>query len=404
MRRKTTLAALGAAAGVAWLFTLGPLRDVDAEGGEVDAPTIDGLDRWLERREEILAAFAEHVYGPPPADIAPVVVSREAIPPERAGGVAGVEQWRIELGAAGAFHLVLVLPPGRGPAPIIVMQNFCGNRAAFPGRPEAIAEPLQYYPWICKEAAFDPALRFTFGEHIAIPPYDLIAARGYALALVYGGDVVPDATSHARRALATFAPDAGALSAWAWVHSRTLDVLLEDPRIDPTRTIVWGQSRQGKAALLAAARDERFAAVVALQSGRGGDALTAHRSGKSVWAVMQQFPYWFTRRFADYMRADPPVDQHELLALIAPRALLIGHARRDAWADPVGARMAVEGAKPAFERLHAPAPEFFMRRGHHGIERVDWERTLDFLDRRLRPVSADRVARRSAGNGAQTRP
>jgi hypothetical protein len=270
---------------------------------------------------------------------------------------------------------------------VIVLQNFCGNRAALPGRPQAIAEPIQWYPWICKEPGFEQALQMIFGKHINAPPFQLMAERGYALALVYAGDIVPDHTVEARRAIARFAPPTtGALSAWAWVHSRTLDVLLEDDRLDPARIAVWGQSRNGKAALLAGARDPRFAAVVGLQSGRAGDALTRHRSGESVRAVTLQFPHWTTANFVRYRTLSPPVDQHALLAAIAPRPLLIGHARRDGWADPVGARAAVIGAAPVWKMLAAEPPRFFMRPGTHGIDLVDWETTLDFLDARLKPA------------------
>ena len=333
-------------------------------------------------RAEVLTALDAHVYGPPPPMIEPQVLRRESIPRERAGGIPGVEQWLVDLGAAGRVHIVLVLPePAAAPAPLIQMQTFCGNRAALPGRPAAIAEPMGWYPWICREPRFDPALRAIFGAHIAVPPYDLISERGYALALAYGGDIAPDDPRFARRIMAAYAPpETGALSVWAWLHSRMLDVLAQDERIDASRVALWGQSRQGKTALLAGARDERFAAVVALQSGRGGDAPTRHRAGESVAAIGLQFPHWFTPRFRTYARQDPPIDQQDMLALIAPRPLLIGHAWRDGWADPAGAQAAVKAARAAWRRAGAPAPQFYMRDGRHGIERTDWERTLDFLD------------------------
>jgi hypothetical protein len=135
---------------------------------------------------------------------------------------------------------------------------------------------------------------------------------------------------------------------------------------------------------LAAARDERFAAVVALQAGRGGDAPIRHRTGESVSAITMQFPHWFTPRFREYARRDPPVDSQDMLALIAPRPLLIGHASNDGWADPAGARAAVSAASSAWARHGAEEPFFFVREGRHGIVRQDWEETLRFLDARLR--------------------
>src|SRR5262249_30591493 len=160
------------------------------------------------------------------------------------------EQWEISLGAAGRFHLAVVLPSGVARPAAIIAQNFCGLRAAFPGRPRAIAEPVRRYPCTCRAFA-DPIMRALLGPHINAPPIAEIAARGYALALFYPGDVVPDYSALAPRALAAFAPpETGMLMGWAWTHMRALDALLADDRLDPMRMIAWGQSRNGKAALL----------------------------------------------------------------------------------------------------------------------------------------------------------
>jgi hypothetical protein len=101
-----------------------------------------------------------------------------------------------------------------------------------------------------------------------------------------------------------------------------------------------------------------------------------------VASITSTYPHWFSPRFRSYATRDPPVDQHQLLALIAPRPLLLGHARRDGWADPVGALAALRGAEPAFDLLGAPRPQFFVRNGGHGVNDADWRATLDFLDRR----------------------
>lgn len=341
------------------------------------------VSEWESQRDALRRAFETHVYGPAPAAIAPKPLKRETIQPANAGGVAGVEQWEIDLGAAGRFHLALTLPPGVEKPATVLAQNFCGLRAAFPGRPAAIAEPVQRYPCTCRALA-DPIMRAALGRHINAPPFEEIAARGYALALFYPGDVVPDYRALAPAAIARFAaPATGMLMAWAWVQSRALDVLQDDARLDPARIVAWGQSRNGKAALVAAAFDERFAAACVFQSGRGGDALTAHRKGESVGATTRTFPHWFTPRFHDYVKADPPVDQDQLLALIAPRPLLLGHAARDFWADPEGARRAIEKARPVFDAYGVPGPQDFTRSGWHGITSQDWRATLDFLDARL---------------------
>lgn len=227
----------------------------------------------------------------------------------------------------------------------------------------------------------EPISKLLFGPHINGPPFELIAARGYAVALLYAGDIAPDDAEHARAALARFAPpDTGALMAWAWTASRAYDALAADPRFDAKRIAIWGQSRQGKAALIASAFDARFAATIALQSGRGGDAPTRAFEGETVAHMLRAYPHWFSPRYGPAA----PVEQHQLLALIAPRPLLLGHAARDAWADPVGAWAVREAAAPAF----VTPPTAFMRKGQHGIMRSDWIETLDFLDAQLRASPA----------------
>lgn len=383
---------MGAAFG-AWLYTAGPYRSVALDRPALAAAAPDALDAdstapivsaeaWQARRGEITEALAGEIYGPMPRDVRAEVIARNPIAASDIGGVEGVEQIEIEAGGV-RFHVVLVMPPGDALAPVIVMQNFCGNRAAFPGRPRAIAPPRNAYPIPCQSGVFDPIHRAVFGDWMLGPPFERIAARGYALAMFYGGDVVPDHAPDAPRALAAIDAE-GAIAAWAWTHTQVIDVLQADPRIDQDRIIAWGQSRFGKVALLAGALDSRIDAVIALQSGRGGDALTAHRSGESVAAITRAFPHWFSPRFQRYASADPAVDQHELLALIAPRPLLVGHAARDSWADPAGAYQSVVGARPAFDLEGGPPPRFAFRAGTHAITDEDWRLTLDFLDDQLR--------------------
>jgi hypothetical protein len=392
---KGLLAAFAVAAvAFAWLYWAGPYRVVTLDRAALAAAAPDALEdgagariatreAWRTRRQAIADAIEAEIYGPLPADVSARVVRRALIAPADVGGVAGVEQIEIEAGDGVHFNLVLVMPPGSAPAPVIVMQNFCGNQAAFRGRPRAIASPRNAYPIPCQSSFFDPLHRAVFGEWMLGPPFERITARGYALAIFYGGDVVADHAPDAPAALAALHAE-GAIAAWAWTHARVIDVLAADPRIDQDRIIAWGQSRFGKVALLAGALDPRIDAVVALQSGRGGDAVTAHRAGESVSAITRTYPHWFSPRYRQYALRDPPVDQHELLALIAPRPLLVVHGSRDGWADPAGAYQAVVGARSVFDLVGAPPPRFALRAGTHSITDEDWRLTLDFLDASLR--------------------
>lgn len=378
---------------VVWLFTLGPYRIVSLDRSALNAAAPDALtsasgerlvtaEAWRSRSGEILTALQSEIYGPLPRAMPATVLRRTPIAAADAGGVEGVEQIQVEIDGRARFNLILVLPQRETPAPVIIMQNFCGNQAAFPGRPPAIEGPIRYSPLPCRYGVFDPFHRAIFGEWMLGPPFRNILERGYAVAMFYGGDVVPDYPPDAGPALASVGAD-GAIAAWAWVHGRVIDVLESDARLDQDRIIAWGQSRFGKVALLAGAADPRIDAVIAFQSGRGGDALTSHRAGESVSAITRAYPHWFSPRYGAYAVSPPPVDQHEMLALIAPRPLLIGHARRDGWADPEGAYQAIAGARPVFDLLGAPGARFTLRDGVHGITDEDWRVTFAFLEERL---------------------
>jgi len=241
-------------------------------------------------------------------------------------------------------------------------------------------------------------VKLIFGSQINGPPFEDVLARGYGVALFYAGDVVGDEPESARAGLAQLygadAEHAGAIAAWAWLYSQAYNVLAADARIDAERVAIWGHSRNGKAALLAAAMDPRIAAVIAHQSGRGGAALNRSESGETIGEMMENYSYWFPQDFAHAPGADAMLDQHQLIALIAPRPVLLGNAARDAWADPLGAWAAAQAASPVYdlygvdglsqEDVRTPDPDariwYYTRGGLHGVTSEDWEVFLEFLD------------------------
>ncbi|MBL9125996.1 MAG: acetylxylan esterase [Verrucomicrobiales bacterium] len=259
------------------------------------------------------------------------------------------------------------------------------------------------------------------GEHAARWPIETILARGYGVATFHGGDVELDrhgsgcrfSTEAWKRGIRYFAlkesgrvafddDEWGSLGAWAWGLSRVMDILPTVPGVDGRRVAVIGHSRTGKAALWAAARDERFALAVSNDSGQGGAALARRRFGETVAASYALSGIWYCRKYGSFGNRENelPVDSHLLVALMAPRPVYVASATRDGWADPMGEFLAARHADPVYALFGRrglgveamPEPDrpvgetigYHVRTGDHEITPYDWERYLDFADRRWR--------------------
>jgi hypothetical protein len=197
------------------------------------------------------------------------------------------------------------------------------------------------------------------------------------------------------------APDAwGSISAWAWGMSRVEDYFETDKQVDAKRVAIHGVSRLGKTVAWAGAYDQRFAAVIASCGGEGGAALSHRDYGETIahLTAPSRYPYQFAANYAKYggFPDTAPFDAHMLLALIAPRPVLLQTGSTDYWSDPKGEFLAAVAAGPVYKLLGkqdlgtdvwpaAKVPLFsnglnyYMHDGPHGMVPTDYDIYVQFL-------------------------
>ena len=375
---------------------------------------------WEERRKEIFELFATQVYGRTPAIEPRIAIKTISEDPRALGGLATREELTVFLTGrqdGPRMNLLVYLPNRRtGPAPIFLAMNFNGNQSISDEPGIALSTS-----WMRGDregrVVNNRATEKSRGSEAARWPLETILSRGYGVATVYYGDLFPDHADGLKDSIipsfyragqtAPAADEWGAIGAWAWGLSRALDVLEKNKGVDSKRVILWGHSRLGKAALWAGAQDRRFAIVISNESGEGGAALARRTFGETVERINTAFPHWFCANFKQYNRrvVDLPVDQHLLIALMAPRPVYIASAAEDLWADPRGEFLGGKGADPVYRLLgkdglgaaempglHQPVMTtigYHLRDGKHDVTKYDWEQFMNFADRHVgRPGQA----------------
>jgi dienelactone hydrolase len=306
---------------------------------------------WEARRKEILDLFEKYAWGkiPPHAAIASADVTDVEGKGETGGGFV-TRQVVLHVGpeGKGSLHMTLVIPEGKGPFPVMMGPGMIGG----------------------------------FGNMAPT-----LLRRGYITASYAGNDGSDDS-----KAMGTLYPDTadtGALARRAWAASTALDYVLSLPQVNPKQVVEYGYSRDGKQALIAAALEPRFAALVAGSPGVGG--LLAFRDAgernqaESIQSTSLMFPDWFHPRLRYFVGREDrlPVDGNLLLATVAPRPVILVCGYNDEVANTWGDEHSIHSAQAAYTLTKAPADALGALRvpGFHGSN--DMEAVIDFLDKQF---------------------
>jgi hypothetical protein len=376
---------------------------------------------WPKRRAEILKIFETQQYGVMPGRPADesFEVTDKGTP--ALNGKAIRKQVTIHLASKDngdpkwpVIHLVEYIPASATkPVPMYFDINFGAVQAAVddPGiTPQKVRDPKtdelvdppppggRGFGKINAEVFIDAGIGVATFNYAELDP-DSLTGFSHGIRAKYmkpgqggEGDRAPD--------------DWGSISAWAWGMSRVQDYFETDKQVDAKRVAIHGVSRLGKTVTWAGAYDQRFAAVIASCGGEGGAALSHRDYGETIahLTAPSRFPYQFAANYAKYggFPDTAPFDSHMLLALIAPRPVLLQTGSTDYWSDPKGEFLAAVAAGPVYKLLGkqdlgtdvwpaAKVPLFsnglnyYMHDGPHGMVPTDYDIYVQFLKAQFHP-------------------
>ncbi len=334
------------------------------------------------RRPEIIKLFEDNIYGQMPKSYSSIKYSVTNENDTAMNSKAKLKEVLIEVNNNNKpvkINLVLFVPNNaKKPVPAFLLINNRGKENTDPTR--------------VAKSEFWPA--------------EMLIDSGYAIAAIHVADMAPDDKVKYVNGVLQLYPeqltaDNGmkAIGAWAWGASRIMDYFEKDKDIDARKVAIVGHSRGGKASLWAAAQDQRFAICVSNCSGNTGAALARRQFGERINRINASFPHWFNNNYKKFNNKenDLPVDQHMLIALVAPRPVYATNASKDLWADPTGTFLSLKNAEKVYALyglksnlpsnppgINQPITEsplaYHNREGEHNLMAYDWSNFIKFAN------------------------
>lgn len=297
--------------------------------------------QWGARRQELLQLIRHYITGtvpPPPGNVRPSQVQTR-----QEKGLT-IHNLILEFGPEhrARLSMELIIPPGAGPFPVFMTQD-------------------NHRRWAL-----------------------VAVSRGY-IGCIYAGADSRDDTGAFAEIWPEF--DWTKLTRRAWAASRCLDYLYTLPQVDRSRVLLTGHSRNGKLSLIAGALDERFSAIISSSSGAGGACsyrlFSEAHFGEGIELITRVFPDWLHPRLRFFAGRENklPVDQHAMIACLAPRPCLIATALNDSVESVWAIEQNYYAAQKVYHLLGAGAAlNLLYRPGGHGLRTGDIESYLDWAD------------------------
>lgn len=373
-----------------------------------DGKIVTTKQQWLkERRPEIVSLFEEYQYGKMPGRPADMhfVIREKGTPAMDGKAIRKQVTVYFSKDTVHKMDLLIYLPAAaKKPVPLLQYISFTANCNMIddPAVPETEA-------WT-KVGKKVPAKSFKFPNNLNFRQF---IDAGFGIATLYYGDIEPDFKEGIHYGIRSVYMNKdeeqrdndewGTISAWAWGLSRAMDYYETDKQVDAKKIALCGVSRLGKTVLWAGAHDTRFAMVIASCSGEGGAAIGRRNYGENIKHMSHpaRYGYQFApnyHRYADSIDKFP-VDAHMLVALMAPRPLLLQTGNTDYWSDPKGEFLAALAATPVYHLFGKKGMEndtwpkagepvldtlgYTMHDGGHGTVPDDWNIFIEFMKKYL---------------------